>query len=269
MNAPRGTPQATASLDVQVAARGLVQEYGHGSSAFRAVDGVDLEIRRGETLGLVGESGCGKSTLARALMLMRRPTGGALEFGGADVTRLGRKQLAEHRRRIRMVFQDPNDSLDPRFTVSQSLVEPLRAARAPRDVWDGRMRAALADVGLPADALARQPHEFSGGQRQRIAIARAIIVEPEFVVLDEPTSALDVSVQAQVLNLLVDLQLRTGMTYLFISHNMAVVHHMAHRVAVMERGRIVETGTGEQVMDRPEHPYTRDLLQAMPALYRS
>ncbi|TCK65699.1 ATP-binding cassette domain-containing protein [Curtobacterium sp. PhB136] len=262
-------PSVTTTPTVQVAARGLVQEFGHGGHRFRALDGVDLEIRRGETLGLVGESGCGKSTLARALMLMRRPTGGSVEFDGEDVTRASGADLRRHRRRIRMVFQDPNDSLDPRFTVAQSLVEPLRAAGVLRSTWAERLRTAMTDVGLDESALDRQPHEFSGGQRQRIAIARAIVVEPEFVVLDEPTSALDVSVQAQVLNLLVDLQERTGMTYLFISHNLAVVHHVAHRIAVMQQGRVVELGTGSQVMDDPQHPYTATLLGAVPELYRA
>jgi ABC-type glutathione transport system ATPase component len=259
---------STHEQDPQLSVESLVYQYGHGASTFRAVDGVDLQIRAGETLGLVGESGCGKSTLARILMLALRLTSGAVRFDGTDVSGVRGKELRSYRQRVRMVFQDPNDSLDPRFSVARSLAEPLRASGAERSTWRERMVRALHDVGLEDDALSRQPHEFSGGQRQRIAIARAIVVEPEFIVFDEPTSALDVSVQAQVLNLLVDLQERTGMTYLFISHNLAVVHHIAHRVAVMESGRIVETGTGEQVIDAPQHPYTRTLVSAMPELYR-
>ena len=168
-----------------------------------------------------------------------------------------------------MVFQDPNDSLDPRFTIGRSVAEPLAAAGMPPSERRLRVYESLEQVGIPSDAVNRYPHEFSGGQRQRIAIARAMAAEPEFIVLDEPTSALDVSVQAQVLNLLVRLQEQTGVTYLFITHNLAVVHHIAHRVAVMHSGRVVEEGTGEQVMTNPQHPYTQQLLESMPVLYRS
>ncbi len=249
--------------------RGLTQRFGHGAQTMTAVDDVSLEVRRGETLGLVGESGSGKSTLARAVLLMRRPTEGTIAFDGIDVTTVRGRARRKHRRHVQMVFQDPNDSLDPRFSVARSIAEPLAAA----GVWGAEQRTrvleVLDQVGLPADAATRLPHEFSGGQRQRIAIARAMAARPEFIVLDEPTSALDVSVQAQVLNLLVQLQEETGVSYLFITHNLAVVHHIAHRVAVMHDGRIVEEGPAEQVMTEPHDAYTRTLIDAMPVLYRS
>jgi len=249
--------------------RNLTQRFGHGSGAFAALDDVSVDVPRGRTLGLVGESGSGKSTLARAILLMRRPTAGAIEFDGEDVTGLRGAALRRHRQRVQMVFQDPNDSLDPRFTVGRSVAEPLVAAGVGPRGRRERVIEALERVGIPSEAVHRFPHEFSGGQRQRIAIARAMAAEPEFIVLDEPTSALDVSVQAQVLNLLIGLQDQTGVTYLFITHNLAVVHHIAHRVAVMHAGRVVEEGTGEQIMNAPEHPYTQGLLASMPVLYRS
>ena len=249
--------------------RNVTQRFGHGEGAMTALDDVSLDVRRGETLGLVGESGSGKSTLARAILLMRRPTAGAIEFDGQDVTGLRGRALRRHRRRIQMVFQDPNDSLDPRFTIGRSVAEPLVAAGMPPRSRRVRVHDALDQVGIGPDAVNRYPHEFSGGQRQRIAIARAMAADPEFIVLDEPTSALDVSVQAQVLNLLVRLQEQTGVTYLFITHNLSVVHHIAHRVAVMHSGKVVEEGTGEQVMNAPEHSYTQGLLQSMPVLYRT
>ena len=249
--------------------KNVTQRFGHGDNAMTALDDVSLNVPRGETLGLVGESGSGKSTLARAILLMRRPTAGSIEFDGADVTGLRGSALRRHRRRVQMVFQDPNDSLDPRFTVGRSIAEPLVAAGIGQKERRRRIADSLDRVGLPTDAVARYPHEFSGGQRQRIAIARAMAAEPEFVVLDEPTSALDVSVQAQVLNLLVQLQNDTGVTYLFITHNLSVVHHIAHRVAVMHRGEVVEEGTGDQVMNAPQHPYTKRLLESMPVLYRT
>lgn len=249
--------------------KNITQRFGHGENTMTALDDVSLDVRRGETLGLVGESGSGKSTLARAILLMRRPTAGSIEFDGEDVTGLRGRSLRRHRRRIQMVFQDPNDSLDPRFTIARSIAEPLVAAGMASSERRMRVYEALDQVGIPTDAVNKYPHEFSGGQRQRIAIARAMAAEPEFIVLDEPTSALDVSVQAQVLNLLVRLQEQTGVTYLFITHNLAVVHHIAHRVAVMHDGRVVEEGTGEQVMTAPQHPYTQGLLQSMPVLYRT
>lgn len=249
--------------------RGVTQVFGRRAHAFTALDAVDLDVPRGATMGLVGESGSGKSTLARAVLLMRRPTSGSVEFDGHDVTGLRGIALRRHRQRVQMVFQDPNDSLDPRYSVGRSIGEPLMAAGISGRERRMRVAEVLMQVGLPADVIGRLPHEFSGGQRQRIAIARAMVVRPEFVVLDEPTSALDVSVQAQVLNLLVDLQQRTGVTYLFISHNLSVVQHVAHRVVVMQGGRIVEEDTGERIMSDPQHPYTRELIESMPELYRS
>ena len=262
--------QAPAALpDDVLQVKNITQRFGHGDNVMTALDDVSLSVPRGETLGLVGESGSGKSTLARAILLMRKPTLGTIEFDGADVTGIRGRALRTHRRRIQMVFQDPNDSLDPRFTVARSIAEPLVAAGIGQKERRRRIADSLDRVGLPMDSAGRYPHEFSGGQRQRIAIARAMAAEPEFVVLDEPTSALDVSVQAQVLNLLVQLQKDTGVTYLFITHNLSVVHHIAHRVAVMHQGRVVEEGTGEQVMNAPQHPYTQKLLESMPVLYRS
>ncbi|WP_247633613.1 ATP-binding cassette domain-containing protein [Microbacterium galbinum] len=261
------TPAALPDDVLQV--KNITQRFGHGDNVMTALDDVSLSVPRGETLGLVGESGSGKSTLARAILLMRKPTLGTIEFDGADVTGIRGRALRTHRRRIQMVFQDPNDSLDPRFTVARSIAEPLVAAGIGQKERRRRIADSLDRVGLPMDSAGRYPHEFSGGQRQRIAIARAMAAEPEFVVLDEPTSALDVSVQAQVLNLLVQLQTDTGVTYLFITHNLSVVHHIAHRVAVMHQGRVVEEGTGEQVMNAPQHPYTQKLLESMPVLYRS
>lgn len=259
----------TALPDDVLRVKNVTQRFGHGDNVMTALDDVSLTVPRGETLGLVGESGSGKSTLARAILLMRKPTLGTIEFDGADVTGIRGRALRTHRRRIQMVFQDPNDSLDPRFTVARSIAEPLVAAGIGQKERRRRIADSLDRVGLPMDSAGRYPHEFSGGQRQRIAIARAMAAEPEFVVLDEPTSALDVSVQAQVLNLLVQLQKDTGVTYLFITHNLSVVHHIAHRVAVMHQGRVVEEGTGEQVMNAPQHPYTQKLLESMPVLYRS
>ncbi len=255
--------------DAILQVRDLNQRFGHGAHAVAALTDVDLEVRRGETLGIVGESGSGKSTLARAILRMRPPTSGSILFDGQDITALRGAALRAHRRRVQMVFQDPNDSLDPRFSVARSIAEPLVAIGVGGADRRRRVEEVLEEVGLEPDAADRAPHEFSGGQRQRIAIARAMAARPEFVVLDEPTSALDVSVQAQVLNLLVRLQQESGVTYLFITHNLSVVHHVAHRIAVMTEGRVVEEGTGDQVMTEPRHPYTRTLLESMPSLYRT
>jgi peptide/nickel transport system ATP-binding protein/oligopeptide transport system ATP-binding protein len=233
-----------------------------GGRTLQALSGVDLDIRRGETVGLVGESGSGKSTLARAAMLLRPPTSGRIEFDGKDLLRMRRSELRRHRRRAQMVFQDPGDSLDPRFSVARAVAEPLRAAGIRGRAVADRVGEALDLVGVPLDALPRHPHEFSGGQRQRIAIARALVTRPEFVVLDEPTSSLDVSIQARVLNLLLTLQRERRLTYLFVSHDLAVIRHVASRVAVMYLGRIVEIGPVEAIFSRPQHPYTVALLSA-------
>jgi len=235
----------------------------------RAVDEVSFDIRRGETLALVGESGCGKSTIARLIVGLHAPSRGRITFDGvvlADRARAARARA--QRRRMQMIFQDPYASLNPRWRVRELVAEPLRVlglARARSEI-DARVAALLAQVGLTADDGTKYPHEFSGGQRQRISIARALSGNPEFLVCDEPTSALDVSVQAQILNLMTELQSRLGLTYLFISHNLAVVAHVADRVGVMYLGRLVEVADADRLFTGPRHPYTRMLLDALPDL---
>ncbi|GAB3633816.1 ABC transporter ATP-binding protein [Microbacterium shaanxiense] len=228
----------------------------------QALRGVDFDVRRGETFGVVGESGSGKSTLAQIATRMERPTSGRVEFDGVPLASMRGQALRAHRRRVQIVFQDPNDTLDPRQPVGSSIAEPLRAAGTATAATRARVAECLELVGLDQDAVSRRPHEFSGGQRQRIAIARAITTAPELILLDEPTSALDVSVQAQILNLLVDLQRSLGMTYLFISHDLAVVRHLSHRVAVMKEGQVVELNDAEQIFAHPVQDYTRRLLSA-------
>jgi ABC-type oligopeptide transport system ATPase subunit len=231
----------------------------------KAVDGVSLTIQRGETLGLVGESGCGKSTLGRAILRLYEPTDGRIVFDGRDITHLGSEQLRPLRRKMQMVFQDPFASLNPRHSVGRIVGEPLRAhSLAGRGDVTPRVRELLEIVGLPGDAIGRYPHEFSGGQRQRIGVARALAVNPDFIVADEPVSALDVSIQAQILNLLKDLQSDFGLTYLFIAHDLAVVRNVSDHIAVMNKGKIVETGDAEQIYKNPQDEYTRALLAAVP-----
>ncbi|MEU8263048.1 oligopeptide/dipeptide ABC transporter ATP-binding protein [Micromonospora sp. NPDC048999] len=243
---------------------GTLQRRQHGS--VKAVDGVDLDVAAGTTFGLVGESGCGKSTLARAIMRLIEPTSGTVHIDGEDLLALGERRLRSARRNFQMVFQDPMASLDPRQSVESLLTEPLRAHRIPGGAAEHarRIRHLLEVVGLPATALHRYPHEFSGGQRQRIGIARALVLSPKLVVADEPVSALDVSVQAQVINLLKELQERFSLTYLVIAHDLAVVRHISDTVAVMYLGSIIEQAPSELLYRKPTHPYTRALMGAVP-----
>jgi oligopeptide/dipeptide ABC transporter ATP-binding protein len=230
-----------------------------------AVDGVSFDLAAGETLAIVGESGCGKSTLGRCVLRLIEPSAGSVRFDGTDVMALKGGGLRRLRRRMQMIFQDPYASLNPRMTVGAILAEPLALhGVVPRGEMRDRVRALLALVGLPAAHAARYPHEFSGGQRQRIGIARALAVNPRLIVGDEPVSALDVSIQAQIINLLQDLQDRLGLTYIVIAHDLAVVKHMADRVAVMYLGRIVESAPTRALFAEPRHPYTRALLSAIP-----
>lgn len=230
-----------------------------------AVDGVSFEIPKGKTLSLVGESGSGKTTTGRAILQLLHPTRGRVVFDGHDLTTLHRREMRALRKRMQLIFQDPYGSLNPRMTVYSVLAEALRSHRlVEKSGLHDRVLELLAMVGLPPEAADRYPNEFSGGQRQRIGIARALAVEPELIIADEPISALDVSIQAQILNLLSDLQNELGLTYLFIAHDLSVVHHISDYVAVMYLGRIVEIGTVDDVFERPTHPYTKALLSAVP-----
>ncbi len=269
-------PSATVNSLPLLEAHELVKAYGGA----RVVDGVSLTLRRGETLGLVGESGSGKSTIARMMLRLIEPTSGQLTYyptpapgasqippAALDLLRLRPRPMRRLRRRLAMVFQDPYAALDPRLTVRQSLAEPFHIhGERPPEGLEARLTALLAEVGLEAAALSRYPNAFSGGQRQRINIARALALRPELLVLDEPVSALDVSVGAQVINLLRELQARHGLTCLFISHSMPLVRYLCHRVAVLQRGRLVEQGTWQQVCEHPREAYTQQLLAATPEL---
>jgi oligopeptide/dipeptide ABC transporter ATP-binding protein len=230
----------------------------------RAVNGVSLDLAVGETLGLVGESGCGKSTLGKAIMKLVPVAGGEIVVDGVDIAPLDRRELTNMRRKVQMIFQDPYGSLNPRSTVGRSVAQPLMLAGWKADAAAERVETLLRWVGLPSEAKQRFPHEFSGGQRQRIGIARALALNPRLIICDEPVSALDVSVRAQVINLLDDLKAEFGVSYLFISHDLSVVEHIAERVAVMYLGTIVEAGGRDQIWRNPRHPYTQALLAAAP-----
>lgn len=238
--------------------------FGSGSYV-RAVDGVSLDIRRGETLGLVGESGCGKSTLGRAILRLTEPTSGSISYDGEDLLSLSGGEMRRRRKRLQIIFQDPYASLDPRMTVGQIIAEPIRTFEpvSKRDA-ESRVTRLMETVGLSPKFIRRYPHEFSGGQRQRIGIARALAVEPEFLVADEPISALDVSIQAQILNLLQDLRAEQRLTYLFISHDLRAVRHISDRIAVMYLGRVVELADARDLYDEPLMPYTQALISALP-----
>jgi ABC-type glutathione transport system ATPase component len=257
-----------------VSIRSLIKIYSHGGSAFRgsrgelrAVDDVSLDIESGETLGLVGESGSGKSTLGRLILRLIEPTSGAIHYDGRDLLAMSGSELRRTRRELQIIFQDPFGSLDPRFRVIDVVTEPF-LIHEKFGIVERRRRAAelMRAVGLDESALNRYPHEFSGGQRQRIGIARALALRPRFIVADEPVSALDVSVGAQIVNLLQKLQREFGLTYLFISHSMPIVRYLATRIAVMQRGRLIEVGSTEQITTSPGQDYTRALLAATPEL---
>jgi ABC-type glutathione transport system ATPase component len=256
-------------------ARNLTKVYSHGKHEVRAVDDVSLDIFPGETVGVVGESGSGKSTLGRLLLRLVEPTSGSIRFEDHDLLAASHAEMRRLRREMQIIFQDPFASLDPRFRVEDIIAEPLiihrnssldREAKINASARHARVLELLRAVGLDGSILRRFPHEFSGGQRQRIGIARALALRPKFIVADEPVSALDVSVGAQIVNLLAQLQRDFGLTYLFISHSMPVVRYLSTRIAVMCGGKIVEIGSAEQITERPQHPYTRTLLQAIPEL---
>ena len=255
------------STEILVEALNLTKEYPGERGVSRVVDNVSLTIRRGETLGLVGESGSGKSTVARIILRLIEPTAGSVRFASSDVLAVNSAELRKLRRRMQIVFQDPYAALNPRMSVRQILREPFAIHKEkPAQGLDARLLEMLSTVGLDASALPRYPHEFSGGQRQRINIARALALRPEFLVLDEPVSALDVSVGAQVINLLRNLQREHGLTYLFISHSMPLVRYLCDRVAVMRKGKLVEVGPVLEVCENPRETYTRELIAATPEL---
>jgi oligopeptide/dipeptide ABC transporter ATP-binding protein len=265
-------PESAAQGDTLLRIEGLVKHFPIKSGVFkhtvgqvRAVDGIDLTVLQGETLGVVGESGCGKTTLGRTIIKLIEPTAGKIFFDGIDITKFKRRQMRAVRRDIQIVFQDPYASLNPRMTVRDIVAEPLRIHNLySRREGGRRVEELLRTVGLSPEHANRFPHEFSGGQRQRIGVARALALNPRMMVLDEPVSALDVSIQAQVVNLLAELQNEFGLTYLFIAHDLSVVRHVSDRVAVMYLGKVIEVGTRKQIYEASMHPYTQALLSAVP-----
>jgi oligopeptide/dipeptide ABC transporter ATP-binding protein len=252
-------------LEVRALVKHFAQGRYTGRKIVHALNGVDLTVQKGETLGIVGETGCGKSTLVRVMMRLYKPTAGQVLFEGADITHLRERQLASVRRKMQMIFQDPADSMNGRLTVGYIIEEPLLIqTRMSASARKDKSLALLGDVGLPEDCYARYPHEFSGGQRQRIAIARALAVDPEVVVCDEPVSALDVSVQSQILNLLLDMQREHALTMIFVSHALSIVRHMSDRVVVMYLGSVMELADSRTIYEAPRHPYTQALIAAIP-----
>lgn len=244
--------------------KNLYKHFKVARGLVKSVDGVSFDVAKGETLGLVGESGCGKTTTGRTIVRLYDATEGQIIYKGTDLAQLTQRQMLPYRKEIQMIFQDPYASLNPRMTVGDIVMEPLIIHKFPKDEWHDRVRHLLTTVGLNSEHANRYPHEFSGGQRQRIGIARALAVDPEFIVCDEPISALDVSIQAQIVNTLEDLQKSLGLTYLFIAHDLSMVKHISNRIAVMYLGALVELASSNDLYTNPLHPYTQSLLSAIP-----
>ena len=252
--------------EVMMEVRNLKKHFDVSGGVLSAVDGVSFDINKGETLGVVGESGCGKSTLGRTLIHLETPTAGQIIFKGQDVTRLKGHALKKYREHVQMIFQDPYSSINPRMTIEQTIKEPLQlSGRYSKADIDTAVEKLMATTGVENRLRYSYPHELDGGRRQRACIARALALNPDFIVCDEPVSALDVSIQAQILNLLMDIQEETGLTLMFITHDLSVVRHISHKIAVMYLGQLVETGASEEIFRNPAHPYTKALLSAVPS----